>query len=1458
MKNFKRTLSIVLLVSMVGGLIPALPVHAASNKDYMDKPPSTSKDWSNNIAGESLDTYLNAIKDYMIEDNQLDSVNNHLENYDVRLKGLVALCLNGEDVTSDDADINPYINILALSMSDSAFEAAQKLDKVKIGSNNVTISLKTDAEFLQDNTFRNVGNDPTTDASTDAKYAAVARTAAEYIYYADTWRKGVNEYMAQHDGKISSTDRDYLEALHSAFLFAANGNYDKDGPTGANNENLFSFIVDLWLKNGNEGDLGLYQLYEYSKDINHITVTNSYGDVVVEHEQPLRNFYYVTSTSGITAVDIPSMATTEGTTLVTPTTDSNDQTQTTTTTTTEFDDDAANDYRGYVTIGENIVRGVSYSAGYIPMQTNVYSSAVVNGYDSTWLTDWHYKYGFMRKALYKDTSSTSAMDYYNTLGVNKGNLKVCTLRDFIELGEKDLTLYIDPGFYNVEEAAADWKAMSEENKGLIDTFLGKLHDFYEKYFGKDEIDSDFKESETKLIAETYDVDLSSMSKEDISELQSSITRQTRAEANTTNFQAMVKAGDYDTYSDKVRATVSSVGGEFIANAYKSLIGQNNYDNIVMSSYDINDTLDAVTTRVETGDEDTMIDYEYTSYDEYTPLFSFAYVSAIYRDGAAYKVSSLEELDTPVFIASDDVAQIKDATMYDRSSLLNYALVRNLESMVQINYTYSMDMDSPVYMDIYGNILTESGLVVIPAACNATLYPDDYCNYMYALGLFSCYGNSYFIPGDFEYVDELLSGFFKLDEDNNVWMIDGKGVEVNGNTVDFANIEAYVNTTQEALATAFTSYIYAEDSSGNHSVTHLIWPKWVNIINEVMRGAPLEHIDKSLENLDVSSIVNRTSIVAAAKLEALIESLDGKMSNTLLSIPDFTTMDNTEYIVAFLFKILLVAVTIVILVRIYQDAAAGILGFRTFFASAWAVGLTFLSLVLIPAMFELTYYTANKLLLQDETAKICMYNLEKSQSGIEIGVTKTDVPDTHNKIMVQLDWVDVPWYEEIEELLFGESLKSVDIARKDAMRSSLVSTQNDVQFYNDGIYMDVEDIFNSVGMDYTFNVGETSENTEMVNGLYLYSTGSQQTLSFYSPYYMFLEALTANVNYYNKTHNCYMYTTKLQSGNRLKTVGLCSAYFQSENFMEIDPDILHLYEVYDLPKEAWYDNGAVFYADELELMRESAWYNDIDSENVQKRIDIVNEYARDFVADNRELLDKVTDETFIKVMALVLAMKYNQVFGITEANCFEIYNLDSNDLLRLSIANTDDAMLTSPMSYSRFVLTLGGEASVYAAAVLVMVMFIGSFIKPLCVLISFISVFMSIFVFRVVLRKKSQSLLGYLVTILLLSLTNFMHAVILKLSTYLPSTGISMLGCLLFIIVFQIAYLLVLGYVTGVALKDWQNLGANEYEEIYEGMKAKLRGRKHSNYLSSSVPRYEDNWDYYNALVDQHRERNDTL
>lgn len=1466
MRKHKRFVCISLAILLLAGLAPCQTARAAGNNDiYTPKGDASNYD----VPGESFDLVKERVLDDYFQLGSFDpsAVETHLNNYSDRLSGLAALASTGSG-----GDTSKYSNAIELGRAFDEFRSSSNKTQINIGNNTVDtdLSVKSRALFMhRPDVKSNASNEPEV-------YEALCNTALEYLYYATTFRSALNQKVT-NDEEFTADECQFLKELHDAAVWAEN---TADGQSGATVRH-FGFICDLWDAAGEEGDLGLCELYDLAQTMsNNSFISGVHNVIESDYTQPLHMFYTVNGGKAVTNVSWASiLGISEEQNYAQPSVSEQE---------TEDADAKAGDAatnnaastsdRSMVTLSEDVLKGITYSASYIPMQTNLYSAATINGYDQDWLRDFHYKYGFMRKALYKDTSATAAMDYYNSRGTQKGNLKVATLRDFMEIGNNDLVLYVDDDFYNAEECKKQVESKTQASISSYTNFVNDLQTYYDTVFGRDETEASSYITNEYLM-EVYGFDATSFtSKSQLAKELAKHKKVLTSVLKADSLDEVIKDGDYTQYANNTRQLVIDMSGEFESNADNTGKMTLPYSPLA-DSKTISEILDGVTSREEISKIDELKGYVYTSYDEYSPLFSYAYVSSIYRSSEAFEVATLNELDTPVFIASDDVAQVRDATPWDRQSLLNYMLVRNLNSMVQIDYSYSLDMDCPVYMDVYGNIVTQSGIVVIPAACNSTLYPSDYCDNIYAAGLFLCYGKDWHVPTTYDYVDDILGTFFYQDFDNEVWLIAGKGITVYNDLtdyasdsvsealtgeesttadktqVDFARMSVYNESTYSALKDAFFQYLCSDGRSEDGTGTHVVWPKYVNIINEVMRGAPMEHINLDQEELRTNGIINKTSILAAAKLESLIDSLHSNMSNSLIALPDFNQLNHTEYIVAFMLKFLMLAVITVVILSVYRDAVASNLGLRTIFQCLCSVALTVICITTIPMLFQLTYYGANKALLQKEVTKICMYNLEKSQSGVEIGITKTIVPETTNKLMVQLDYVDVEWYKEFNELLFGRGLQAVSDAREEAMQDSQLSYLNDTQFYNDGIYMSVDDIFNSVGMDYTFNVGESDGLSAAVNGLYLYDNGTDQTLSFYSPYYVFLNALTANVNQYNQTHNSYMYTTKQQSGNRTKTVGLCSNYLQSKGFMELDEDILHLREVYNLPKSNYYSTGYVFNPDDLILMSKSRWYNAMDTKGLEKRLEIVNTYCREFVADNREVLDKVTDETFLKVMALACAMKYNQVFGITEANCFEIYDLESNDLLRLCLAKTDDAMLTSPMSYSRFVLSVGGEASVYAAAVLEMVMYIGSFIKPICVMISYISVFLSIFVFRVVLRRKSNNLLGYFVTVLLLGVTNFMHAILLKCSTYLPEAGLPMLGCIMFILIGQISYLLFLGYVTGVSLRDWYNLGATKYQESFEAMRHRRNSRK-GDYLSANVPRYEDNWDYYNALINQHRQRND--
>ena len=248
---------------------------------------------------------------------------------------------------------------------------------------------------------------------------------------------------------------------------------------------------------------------------------------------------------------------------------------------------------------------------------------------------------------------------------------------------------------------------------------------------------------------------------------------------------------------------------------------------------------------------------------------------------------------------------------------------------------------------------------------------------------------------------------------------------------------------------------------------------------------------------------------------------------------------------------------------------------------------------------------------------------------------------------------------------------------------------------------------------------------------------------------------------------------MQRGGKLKTLGYVQPYFTSEQFMEEGMDYFGLYTLYDVTPPMLYTDEALMSEAEIGDARDSQWCNmNLSEKAKQQRIEKLNEYARKWVADHKELLGKVTDETFLKCFALSCAMEHNRLFNTLRADSLDIYELSNEDLMRLSIADHNTVMKDSTMSYARFVFSVGGTPAVYAAALLTFVNFVSSWVKPIATLIVFCITCISIFVFKLILRKSNNSIYGYICTILLMCSINVLGSVFLKLSMYIPSTGMS--------------------------------------------------------------------------------------
>jgi hypothetical protein len=313
------------------------------------------------------------------------------------------------------------------------------------------------------------------------------------------------------------------------------------------------------------------------------------------------------------------------------------------------------------------------------------------------------------------------------------------------------------------------------------------------------------------------------------------------------------------------------------------------------------------------------------------------------------------------------------------------------------------------------------------------------------------------------------------------------------------------------------------------------------------------------------------------------------------------------------------------------------------------------------------------------------------------------------------------------------------------------------------------------------------------------------------------------------------------------VGLIQSYFLSDKFLEGEHlDFLGLRAIYGAATNRAPTSLLPYGDAEIRQMHQSLWYNyEIQRRGIyEAMIDKVEEYALNYVKANRHLIGRVADETFLKLMALDVAMYYNRVFGVDSMQAFELYHLHPEDLLRVSIARQHVVMEGAPYSFSRFVYSIAGQGGVYAAAILLIVIYIGNFIKPILVITIFLVVFVSLFVWKLILKAEEQSLQGYIFLTGAVGLLNVAYALMLKLTMFLPSVGFSPFICMLLSALMQLFFIALYFSLTTFVIKNWKDLGAVRFKEIFAEGASKVKLDGLSKVLTEEKPK--DGTDKSNA------------
>lgn len=990
--------------------------------------------------------------------------------------------------------------------------------------------------------------------------------------------------------------------------------------------------------------------------------------------------------------------------------------------------------------------GVALSASYIPMQTNMYDINSLTALDDVnFVEQFHYPYGFFRKALYIDTDTNAAVELY--VSGKCGSKRVATLADLLKC-EKDIVLYIDEKFYNVDT-------------------LADLRNFkYNKVLNTE--DSDDLETEGFLEGVWSDI------KETFT-------------GRTVTADELVKTGGYRGYSENVRKDVTS---RYVEGAEDS-----DGSGLVMSSAEI----DAYMTGYSESESEKV-------YNEYTPLQGFAVVSAIYKKIQLYStVSSQTNIASPVFVSSPDLAGVEGITQEYWNTLYNYLMLKNLPGNMSMDYKTTLDLDSPVYMDIYGNILTESGLVVIPAAANSTLQNATAYD-VHTAGFLTLADNGYYdIPKGYNNAEKFAAGLnketgttigdFILDPMGEVYQVAPK--KINSVYYNFRDLPigdtdvlvSLVNLHKQRLAT-------------NKSMK---FDKRVYVITEVLRGAPLEWIDKQKEGLKTNGSLSKSGIYAAAKLEEISDMLlSTSNGNSLISFPNLAFMEHYEVVIMFAYKLLFALLVALMFIKIYMDVVQRRFGLRSITSFLFTVISFIIVLFFIPKLLDLSYYITNQALLQDESIYVATLNLEKRSDGKEIGVTSVRAPETNTVLYLKMDDVDIKWYTAAGKVLSVNSIDTMQEIYDNATRDSVMAQLDGTIVRGNAVYMDINTVFDATRLEYESKTKKLKNVTVQV-----------PYASYITPYYAILDCLVERVNEYNKENDAFAFTTVVQSKGAVRTRGLVQGYFTSLQFMEQSQDPSTMFSVYGL--DTTLVETSVFTPTDRARMLKSLWYSELSEDEVREKLVKLNSKAREFIADNYPLIGRVTDETFLKVMALYLALEHNKMFKCQYGSSLELFDIDTRDIMRLSMMNHASVLEGASKSFARFVYDEAGALGVVAMLLLVLVYFVMSLMKPIMVIIILVTMLVTLGIRKLFRHDQEHVVEGFVISMLLLCGTNILYAFMLKLSMMLPGIGLPPFIAIFVQIFVQLLYGGVMYLLLRVVLQDWKNLGYMTYYRKVQSM-----------------------------------------
>lgn len=1048
-------------------------------------------------------------------------------------------------------------------------------------------------------------------------------------------------------------------------------------------------------------------------------------------------------------------------------------------------------------MSENWNIGYALSSLYVPMQTNLYDIGTYNfvaTQNAEWLTEFMYKYGFYRKALYISTDPNIVVNTKLNRSSENGK-KVATLADLLNYN-RDLQLYVDTGFYNADQIA--------DAIGKVD--YATLY----QYTHQQEQTTNVKDSAA----------ISNLEGNNGTTIKNNKSKNFIDETLNLDSDTLLKDNNVESYSIDIAKDVTKLGDT--QTETKSL-----YDGYVLSA-------DAITSK----------DGIFGLYD-YSPMISYGIVSAIYRDIDTYNAVAMIPAESQiVFKSSKNILYVNNTSKSDWLAYMNYIQLSRLEYLMNQNVETQLDLNNPIFIDVFGNIVTESGYVIIPAASNATLVTTSASSvwnpYTIAFGL-ACKNDGLELdmdnlPADVvawlcSNVEEVETtdvdnssafssgGWFVKTRDNKIQLKNTRLVS-HGliATINWASLNSHSDVIQEVFwnNTLYTKAIYAYNT------------RVLNMVTEVMRGAPVEYIDYEKEGLEYSD-GSSAGVVIAYALDKMMESVISKSKdyvNSLVTMPNLAIMPYLKYFVYFGIKITLALFVVIFLIRLFMNGVQNKFGFKAVMSYTFTVIIVASAIWVLPSSINWSYDQANSTLLSTEAADILLYATLRENEGQEIGITNVQEIDEDTELLMHVDTIPLNWmYILSKGILTNEYGSFTDLFDDMASETPYVGMPN-VQIKGTKVYISASDILDSTRVSYNRSSNYITnkmliKQSEAGTGNNLYAV-----YSFNSPYYVILDQLIANINEYNDTHDVQTFQASVNSKGTVITYDVSAPYFMSDEFLVDGYDILGLTDAlqlnYTLPKYTY-----IFDQSNKAAMRQSAWFPDenLSEETKQERVSEVYSYIRAFVTEHADVIRHMPDQEFIKIVAFAAAVKYNQVFHVPYANSIKLINVDNRDLIRFMTANFSKIYKNYSYTFGRSVYNTSGTVGVILAAVLCVIIMLTSVLKPILIAILFIIIIINIMFRQILLNKPNQGVEGYFIGCALFMIINFIYAGLLKFCFYISNTDATPIAAMLICIVVQILYLLGLIALIYTQVSDWKNSGFLKYATAFGGVVAAFGASK---------------------------------